>query len=62
MSQDIKKDEAKEKEGEGFFRRLFDRIGHDPSAADAHSGRLANPHSTWVISRGSFSAVTGCPW
>ena len=38
MSQDIKEDEPKEKEGEGFLRRLFDRIGHDPSAADAHSG------------------------
>ena len=35
MSQDIKVHEPKAKEGEGFLRRLFDRI--DPSAADAHS-------------------------
>ncbi len=37
MSQDIKADEPKAKEGEGFLRRLFDRIGHDPSAGDDHS-------------------------
>ncbi len=36
MSQDIKEHEPKAKEGEGFFRRLLDRI--DPSAGDAHSG------------------------
>ena len=36
MSQDIKQDEPQAKEGEGFLRRLLDRI--DPSAADAHSG------------------------
>ena len=60
MSHDIKTDEPKAKEGEGFLRRLLDRI--DPSAGDAHSGSAGNPHSTSVISRGSFSAVTGCPW
>ena len=38
MSQDIKTDEPIEKEGEGFLRRLFDRIGHDASSPDAHSG------------------------
>jgi hypothetical protein len=38
MSHDIKADEPKAKEGEGFLRRLFDRIVHDPAAADAHSG------------------------
>ena len=36
MSQDIKTEEPKVKEGEGFLRRLLDRI--DPSAGDAHSG------------------------
>ena len=36
MSHDIKTDEPKAKEGEGFLRRLLDRI--DPSAGDAHSG------------------------
>ncbi len=36
MSQDIKTEEPKVKEGEGFLRRLFDRI--DPSAGDTRSG------------------------
>ena len=36
MSHDIKTDEPKAKEGEGFLHRMGDRI--DPSAGDAHSG------------------------
>jgi hypothetical protein len=36
MSHDIKTAEPKVKEGEGFLRRLLNRI--DPSAGDAHSG------------------------
>ena len=36
MSHDIKTEEPKAKEGEGFLRRLLDRI--DPSAGDAHAG------------------------
>jgi deferrochelatase/peroxidase EfeB len=38
MSQDIKTHESKREEGEGFLRRLFDRIEHDSSAVDVHSG------------------------
>ena len=60
MSHDIETDEPKAKEGEGFLRRLLDRI--DPSAGDVHSDRIGSPHSTSTISRDLFSADTRCPW
>jgi hypothetical protein len=37
MSQDIKTDEPKAKDGGGFFHRLFELVRHETAESDVHS-------------------------